>query len=600
MTTTNAADPKGFAEWACDRARTREERYGAERIIATAVGFWRHKHGVKPEREYNAEAERLARKERQLNPAYEPAFSAEDAARAEEAMPLLENLSFTDWDDRPLRDVGFLRFCPALRSMSCYSTEVRDWSPVAAVAGTLRELRIADKEARDLRGFGALTGLETLHVTAYCPWPELGGWEGLGALRDFEYHGNILALTAVPRLAGVRAAKIHQLKDFHVPVRRVADLPEMPELRRLHLENAWQLDGMERYPHLLNLEVYGYFDDLGPLTALRELTHLFLSGGDYPSLAPLASLPELRRVTVRRDEPQDLSPLAELPRLHEVAVELAPGSRLEAATLNAALTPWAETFAVHPPRPLAPLRLIHERRVRQVRPTMHGEARDWGEDKAMGESEARWFAREINRRLRVLLGRGWGKAQERYGLDAGAETVELTRQEDIDRLGEVVATLRGLLAETRYPWKLWVHVDSLARYERGLAEIEEDDDDGDDDDAEEFDAESERQNWEYRQAQRRERREYLEREYRFRLQQEQGAPIRPEDFAPPREEPEEPAGAGGGEDPGYDLGTRMALYATLTEEAFFVREHDRGLAELLLDVKAEPPPPEEEEDDEED
>ena len=88
--------------------------------------------------------------------------------------------------------------------------------------------------------------------------------------------------------------------------------------------------------------------------------------------------------------------------------------------------------------------------------------------------------------------------------------------------------------------------------------------------------------------QKRERREYLEREYRYRLRQEQGLPTPPEEFAPPGKAPAEAAtddddGDGGSE---YDLGTELRLCATLTETTCYVHPSERGLAEMLLRIKA--------------
>ena len=37
----------------------------------------------------------------------------------------------------------------------------------------------------------------------------------------------------------------------------------------------------------------------------------------------------------------------------------------------------------------------------------------------------------------------------------------------------------------------------------------------------------------------------------------------------------------------YDLGTNISLYVTLTEKACYIHESYRGLAEMLLEIKAE-------------
>lgn len=573
-----------FTAWISDPRRTIEERFGGELLIENTLGAWRHKHGVQFQTNY--EADRLRRKERALNPAHEPVCPPEDAARVEEVLGEIKKLEFGTWgDDRPLRDLSVLQFCPRLEELSLRHSAIRDWTPLAVVPD-LRALHIMDQAGRDFRPVAQLTKLETLHLTPRAPWPDLTGFERLVALREFDFCGNVLALTVIPRLPALRAAKFHQWVGFNVPLRRVSDLPAMPELRRFFLENTCQLDGIERSPQLLSLEVFGYFDDLAPLTALPRLTHLFLSGGDYEVLAPLARLPELRRVVLRREEPLDCTPLADAPRLHEIAIELCPVPLAEAAAINSLLAPWSEEFAVEPPRPLGPLRLTVQE-YKEHREDPAAQARDGSENKAMAASEAQWFAREVNRRLNRLLGKGWGKVNDRFSdyPSPGREHVRITRRQDIDRLREIAEALRELIASTRYPWSLFLVVDSLAEYERDLEEITGEDKE------DEFDAESEREEWEDRRRRERERREFLEREYRFRLQKEQGMATRPQDFAPPPpgEETEEAVAAGFGEreQPEYDLGTELSLYSTLTETACYIREEDRGLAELLLETKAQ-------------
>ena len=580
--TERTAMNESFASWAMDAARSLEERYGAELLIEQTIGTWRHKHQVKDDSNY--EADRLRKKDRQLNPAYEPDYTRRDAQRVEEVLPEFKTLSFSQWNDRPLRDVSWVRFCPALELLSIYQTEIRDVSPLGGLAN-LRALYIGDSVMADFRPLAQLSQLRTLHITAHCPWPDLAGFERLTELQEFEFMGNVLAVGVIPRLPALLRAKFHHGCGFNVPMRRISDLPEMPELRRLFLENTWQLQGLERLPHLLNLELYGYYDDLAPLAALQELTHLFLSGGEYESIAPLGRLASLRRLVLRREEPQDFTPLSELNRLHELVVELCPVNRAEVKSFNALLEPWSIEFAVNPPRPLRPLRLlVYEPGEAEPKEKSPAAPRDWGEDHEMGTSEGRWFARTVNRRLTALLGKGWGHQEERYISFAGHENVDINRPEDIDRLPEIVECLRQIIASARHPWHVLLIVDSLGRYERDLDEIDAGEDQ--DEDEEPFDAENERQEWEDRQERRRERRAFLERQYRLRLSRELGKTIRPQDFAPPSE-PEATTADDADQDEGYDLGTRLHLYADLTETAIYVGEHSRGLAEMLLAMKAE-------------
>jgi hypothetical protein len=576
--------PKGFADWACDKSRSLEERFGAELLIELTAGLWKKKHGI--QEEINYQAEQLRKKERSLNPAHEPNYLREDAEHAEEVLPELKQLSFGPFDDRPLRDLTILRFCPPLEMIELRRSEIRDWSPFLFQTSITTLHVWGEMVARDLRVLGKLTRLQSMRLYFGAPWPDLRGMENLSELRELHFHGNILALREIPELPQVRHFEIHHGYSHNIPLRTVADLPEMPELRHLFLENTTELNGIERYKKLRNLTVFGYFTDLTPLAELTELTHLLISGGDYPNISPLEKSPNLCRLIVRHELPPDLTPMAEAPRLHEIAIELSPIVPPELASLNAMFAPWSDEFAVAQPRALPPLKLfLHPKNNSEIQDDTGGVRRNW-DDPEMEKSEARWFAREINRRLNQSLGDGWGEVSE-YGLHAGFERVDITRPEDIDRLPEIVQSLRQLIASARHPWQLMFNVDNFERFERDIKKIYQDD-------GEEFDAERQREEWEYTKQQQREHKKFLERKYRLRLQQQLGTQTAPENFtaeSPPAEmnsDNWEPPAVPVQSESEYDLGTHLHFLSTITEKGIYIyRAEDRGLAELLLEIKAE-------------
>ena len=574
---------KGFADWACDPKRTVEERFGAEVLIESTLGLWLNKHSI--HREVNYSAEQLRKKDRLLNPAYEPCFTAEDADRVETVLPELQELNIGYFEDRPLRDLSFLRFCPPLNTVRIHKAEITDWSPMEYHT-SLTKLDVWDSVARDLRVISQLTKLQSLHLWLGAPWPNLGSMAKLSELREIVFYGNILIWQAVPELPQLRDAKIQHSAGYNLPLRSMADLPAMPELRRLYLINTADLAGVERFTQLLNLEIYGYFTDLDPLTPLKNLTHLTLSGGSYSDLAPLAKLPQLRRLLLRNEDPPDFTPLADAPRLSEIALEEANIVPAELASLNAMLYPWSEDFAAPVPRPLAPLRLVAEEKWDLPDRDGAGEPRPFGEDADMQESEGRWFYREVDRRLTKLLGRQWGPTRH-YLSGRAIQHLTISRPEDIDRLPAIVQTLRETIAAARYNWTFFFIVDSLAEYERDIEQIYADD-------GEEFNADRERQEWEYRKQREREHKAFLERKYRHRLQQELGTPINPADFAPPpppkpdEEDDAVPAGNFVPEPaPEFDLETRLHCGVQLTEKAIYVTARDRKLAEMLFELKSE-------------
>ncbi len=577
-------DVKDFAVWACDPGRSLEEKFGAQILIEITLGLW----SVGRDKDYRAsyEAEVEAKRKRSFNPAYQPHFSPADAARTAERLATMKTFDNGSLDDRPLRDLSFLRFCPPLESFTTNKSEIQDWSPLLHHP-TLVNLWIGDAEARDLRVLGQLTSLQVIRLFLGWPWPDLRGLENLSHLRELYFYGNILALQTIPALPHARLVEINQGYQFNVPLRSLQDLPAMPELRLLKLINVALLDGVARYANLLNLVIYGYFSDFEPLAHLNNLTHLTVSGDDFPTIAPLARLPRLHYLQLRSEEPPDLIPLADSPSLHEVSLELAVVVPAELASLNAMFTPWANEFAAHTPRTLAPLRLRQRDQYTEINDDHLALPRDYGEDTGMSESEARWFGREVNRRLNALIGKGWGTIRENSGRHAGTQFITICRPEDIDRIPEILDCLRGAIAAARYPWAFLVDIDPQKWYERDIEEIYNSAD-------EEFNADSAREDWEDDQRRILERKQYLERKYRYRLQQELGHPVNPADFAPPPETPddEDDTIAAGHEEPpeapAYDLGADVSVFLTLTESSASVHVTDCEEAEYVLGMKAEP------------
>ena len=66
-----------FTAWLFDPRRSLEERFGGELLVEENINRWRHNHGVKIESNY--EADRLRKRRRSLNPAYQPVVSQADA-----------------------------------------------------------------------------------------------------------------------------------------------------------------------------------------------------------------------------------------------------------------------------------------------------------------------------------------------------------------------------------------------------------------------------------------------------------------------------------------------------------------------------------------
>ncbi len=577
-------NPVSFAKWATDPVRTVEEKYGALLLIeATAHQVYWKRYQIVLEVEFYRGP--IPRKQRSGDPGYIPHIEYEYAQWTEDYLPELTVLFLGRYDDRPLRDVSFLQFCPAIEHLELTQTDILDFDPVASLT-SLKKLNISGTEASDFTFLGRIGTLESLNLMLFHPWPDFAGLERLDRLRSFTLAGNTLALSIVPRLQGLRKARFDSHR-CNVPVKTLNELPDMPEVIDLDFKSTVSLKGLERYPKLINLRLAGRYDDLFPMRDLVNLTHVHLATTACPDISPLSELPSLCSVTFEMELPPDLTPLASAPRLHEILLEGTPIVPPELASLNALCESWDNEFAAAEPRKLRKLalRLQQDREIRWNESP--AETRDWSDNTKMACSEYLWFTRRFNKAMKRLLGKDWEQLDERFSYpSSGSLLVHITRLEDISRLPEISRVSRKLIASARYPWKCTFRIDSLARFNKQFTNTPEDD--GEDD-------------WLIREQKEenekeRKRQEYLKRTYLHRLSLETGVPLPP---LPPietsnaNEDADDDDGQLEGifmEQPEYDLGTTLQLYATLNETHVYVWRRERENGEELFGVKSEDDP----------
>ncbi len=592
-----------FVEWALNPKLSVEEAYCAERMVEHGVSAWDSKRQIFDRKSF--ELRHDLHKRRKLNPAHRARLLPAEVEKAAEMLPTILRTDFDSYDDRPVRDLSGLRFLPQLESLHLSHTELHDLSPVAGLVN-LKELSLFDDEIEDLRPLGRCTALRKLHVRLRQPWPLLEGFENLEQLEEIQWHGNLLSLEVIPRLLRVNTVKFENNYHFKLPLRDCRRLPEMPELRVLELDPICRLDGVERWTVLRNLTVGGPLRDLHPLQALKELTHLTVKSEDLRDVSPLIRLPELRRLLVVSEHPLDFSCLTEAPRLREVEMERCDINKMELATLNAVLARWDEEFALPAPRALpAPVFCVCDAKdfpnEKWDRAAIEAE-RD--RDPGLFTSEAHWVARRMGADINKLLGGAkWGKVSaEGHGRCGWLSITTLTGAE---RLADIVAASRNVLAMTRQPWAVQFHVclDNELEREDAPKELDEE---------EEVRQELEEMR-EYKQREK-EKKDYLERLHRMQLKQQEGSEVKSEDFAPPEipapaavkvveEAKETEAVAGvepaktapenvlklfgnGNED--HPLAEDLYVWGLITEGGVWVIERSVAAAEHLMGRKVDP------------
>ena len=535
-----------FYQWTIDPARTSDELFPAELIVERGWMVYRGKHKLPFEFSGWDPIHRL-RRERDENPAYRSHIDRKHLEATVEVWADLKDFPDSCCSKRPIRDISVLRFFPHFEEISIHCAEIADLSPLAGLQ-RLRRLKLSERSSPvgyallDLSPIAGLPNLADVSLNLDSPWPDLSPLATLPALRSLDFDGNILALASLSGLPSVENVTFGCDPNWTTPVRDLHALPDMPKVRFLTIGKTSgvegvgvaSLDGIERYPHVVNLMLAGVFRDLRPVAALRELTCLTLHGELFTDLRPLATLPRLREVTLIRERPLDIEPIAAAPALREVSMPRCLILETELGALHAGLPPWGEDFLNPEPRALPPLRWFHYEAQHDESAIIHNHAafpnpRDkrFEGDPALRAAEGRWIAAERNRRLTALLGDGWDVTSSSYG-------IYFKRYQDVQRLPEIVECLRRFSADCLDPLHYFIHVEPHG-------EISEDPwrrprkrrpgsldwlDTGTTLDEELRDRE------EFRRT-REEHLRRLEREHRHEILRQQGHAIDPKEFSPP-------------------------------------------------------------------
>lgn len=559
-----------FLKWVSDPARTNDELFTVEIMLEQARGFgWPHRY---VESGWAARSQRA--RERKLNPDYRPALHLDELQTLIEQPEKRILFSGAYGEDRPMRDLSAFRFFPSLKQVSVQSSDVTDFTPLAGLK-EIEYLSIA--EYGDLYGChqvclaecGKMSKLERLHLALRHPWPDLRAAGQWPKLQDIRANGSILAWEDVPSLPAARVVHLKSWPQTRGELRDLRRLPLMPAVRELVIECVSSLEGVERYPSVVNLELNGCFRDLTPLAKMDRVTALKLIGERFHDLRPLTQMKNLRELTFQREWALDLTPLAECPQLRRVEFEHCSMMRTEVAALNAGLPPEADDFLAAVPRPLLPLKFYRlekdsagqeyfRERTRRAQAALLAACDG---DSAMLRARARVFIATMQRRFDELLGRGWGIFEEHF--------TSIKRYKDTTRLRELIDLVRAYQASVTHPPHCTLSVQPHGDMTEELEEIrarEEAESAADEDFlmkyCEEEDVLQENEEW---RSQRAERYELLKREHLRKLRGDGDAPAilgvppdEPEDEEEEEEEEETAAAPESSAEPGSEGGVAIA------------------------------------------
>ncbi|MBI3416661.1 MAG: hypothetical protein HY043_15320 [Verrucomicrobia bacterium] len=529
-------DTEGLIRWALNDTRTIEERYTMELLVEQGVSWWNSQHKIYKHESIDAMIER--KRQRALNPAYEPHYTEQSLQRAAEMFPQFKSwFASVGHDERPVRDIAALRFFLNLESVHLNGVEVADLSALAELP-RLRSLRLSTSKCEDYRPLARCTQLRELQLTFWRTyfkpttlWPDLTGLEQLRQLEVLTLEGNLLAFERGVAWPNVRRGT---LKCEPLAARNVRDLPQLPACEFLALAGVERFEGIEALPRLRNLNIESVVRDFAPLENLRELTCFTCQEFEPLDVSPLARVPKLHFISFDTRyknrlipvKPRDFSPLAEAPLLRELHVKGCPPVEAEVATLNALLPPWDDVLLAASPRPLpAALRMIvakdHPRRP-EVR--LGPDDSDLADD-GLRECESRWVGRFVTRAVNDKLGQAdWGTLSVCGKSRRVSTTIESFAA--VEKFPLIIEALREALARLRYDYDADFMICLKApRLEPTPAQVQLE---------EQFRDEQEKAEYERH---KREQAEYLERLHRLELKKQAGEEIDPQEFVPPAATP---------------------------------------------------------------
>ena len=483
MDTTSLSDD--FLHWARDSARTLEERFGILRFMEAA--YVQHYRG--PDKVGGDwKASMILREKRRFDAAFRPVLDEKRLRLVADLLPDIMSLDLgSSSDDRPLRDLGVLRFLPQLTELKLADLEMEDLGIVLHLPVlrefTLRFYTVQTNAVEDYSALACCPELRKITLFAKLPWPVLIGWENLLHLEELVWQAPGSALQSIPRLPALRKLMVdgsshvrdlsHSIRDFH-------QLPEMPELESFWGGDFYRLDGIERYPKLRFLCVGGFFRTLQPLSTLTRLTHLRVVSPELRDIMPIVPLPILHQFAVVTKRPQDYTPLMEAPALRELYSFGCDTPQMDLDAVRFVLPPDDDVFAVATPRPLAPLRLRLLPKNNKPDPSiaMHewpDGSEGWDGYMPMRESEARWVNDLIHDtleqanyfKIKGIIFKKTDLSGSRVIPGSGIITgepvdvsrvcnINLLKVEALSRLREVLDCIRTALARTRVRWTVLI------------------------------------------------------------------------------------------------------------------------------------------------
>jgi hypothetical protein len=523
-----------FVAWTMTTERTLDEAFLAEILIEEGLSRWKAREKIDDPMRYNWQAKREHYRRRRLNPAHRRIWSEIDVKRAAEFVAVFEKFDhWTHGEDRPVRDLSALRFCPKMKDLHLAPTELENLDGLAYVP-ELEHLWLQDDIIENLSSLRLCPKMKTLHLWLQYPWCDLRALAELPELEQITLHGNLPMLENVEPLQKVTKVLFNGWGNARAPIRDGHSLPDMPSLREAEISPIAKLAGVEKFSMLEEVIFEGPYKSIEPLAALGEVRKLVLGGERYHDISPVARMAKLGVLRLAREFPIDYAPLLESESLRELQRCDTNPLTPEQAGINAALGGWDRECVLTEPRPLPrPVyRYIQHRGNPPPGFASPEGTRAEPVSPPIAEAEGKWLAARLDRAMIRAFGRDWGETySSTHDAARGTVDVKIHSIEIADRLPDVIELLRRELAWLRDGWVVDLTTDILCQWQRDPEEWKDDI---------QRDLDERIQNAKDHAERRRDYLAFLDRLQVYRLRQEQGEEPLPEEFDAPPEKEETP------------------------------------------------------------
>jgi hypothetical protein len=381
--------------------------------------------------------------------------AAVDTKKLTEAWELLKRKTWLSLQNvnaaKKITTIEPLQNLPQLEELVIVGNLVNDLGPIAALT-LLREFQAHQNKISDL---GPLQNCRELCVLTLADNP-VSDFSPLSKLSRL----NELSISTDQLSAFQRCPSLSVLEHLRVTgdgvARSLRDFPEMPRLRTLDVENLQSLDGAERFPELINLEVKGTFDSIAPVTSLRYLTKARFDTSQPLDATPLATLYALRELSFHSPSLAGIPSLGRLPVLHEIGcwegAENSPGLQ----ELKKTLSTWDTEFLAPRARyePCATLEIVTQAEFD------HYDQHPYGigpadSDRAMLSSERGWILGRIREALVIDLEEDTDFVLPWSGHDRRSDTLVLYTLKAYESFREIVRRVQTILGEAKNDWIIY-------------------------------------------------------------------------------------------------------------------------------------------------